>query len=224
MRRVAALAVLRRVGAVVRGTLLLGWIAGAEPARAQSVVIDFEDLACAGAGGGAFGGPYLSSGFSFATTTSNVFGRWCTGSPHLAGSTSLFNNNASGTSTTLLAKVGGGAFSLFSIRLAHIFSGAYGPLTVTFSGIRPNSSTVFQSFVIPSNSGTPILTQFQFSSAFQNVTSVSWNQGTLTTGHQFDDVSANLSAVPEPATVGLVAVGLIGVAGAGYLRRRRSNG
>jgi hypothetical protein len=34
-------------------------------------------------------------------------------------------------------------------------------------------------------------------------------------------VNANLTAIPEPITMSLLAIGLVGAAGVGYLRRRR---
>jgi hypothetical protein len=209
---------IRRAGTVC--CVLVGLSAlDARSAAAQNVVIDFEDLACGGTGANTFAGPYLSSGFSFASSSTNGFGNWCTGSPHFPGSTAMGNNAFSGI--TYLTKIGGGAFSLFSMKLAQLYYGSFAAQSILFTGILPNSSLVFQTFTIAANSGTPVLTQFQFTNAFRNVTQVSWSQGAVQV-HQFDDVNANLTAIPEPITMSLLAIGLVGVAGVGYLRQRRN--
>ena len=192
----------------------------APQAHAQAVVIDFESLACSGTSAQAFAGPYLANGFAFASSVNNpsTFANWCTGNSNFAGSTAMFQNFSGATTT--LTKVGGGAFALNSIKLANVgFNTGVGQ-SITFTGWLANSTQIFQTFVLASNSGTaPVLTQFQFNSAFQDVVAVSWAQASPF--HQFDDVSLNLTAVPEPMTAGLLASGLVAMAGAQLVRRRR---
>jgi hypothetical protein len=184
-------------------------------ARGQRVVIDFEDLACGPSqyGTNVFPGPYISNGFMF---SSNYvwWANFCSNGAGYLGSTTLINYLDSGVNT--LTKVGGGAFSLFSIGLAQLYSGQPGQ-TITFTGTLPNSSQVFQSFLLAPS--TLVLTQYVFNRSFANVVSVSWSQ--LGPYHQFDNVTANLTAVPEPVTVALLATGLLGVGAAQLLRRRR---
>ena len=200
------------------GLVVAGLLLSTPQAHAQAVVVDFESLACAGPGASTYPGPVIMNGFSFASNNASGFGNYCTGSPHFAGSTALVNNAFGGVTT--LTKVGGGGFALYSIKLANLYANSPGQ-SITFTGWLANSTQIFQTFVLGANSGAPVLTQFQLGSGFQNVVAVSWAQGLGADVHQFDDVSLNLTAVPEPMTTGLLASGLVAMAGMQLRRRRR---
>jgi hypothetical protein len=198
-------------GAVAAASLIA--IPTAMPAQ---TVIDFEDLACAGSGGQTF------PSYTFATfvfTSDNPIGvnNFCTGHANYPGSTALFNNAAGGTTT--LSQIGGGAFSLLSIKLAQLSAGMRPGHSVTFAAALSGGGVTSQTFAIPANNGSPVLSQFAFNPSFANVVSVSWTQG-FPGGdlHQFDDVTVS-ATVPEPTSLVLTATGLVAVCL--YRRRKR---
>lgn len=134
------------------------------------------------------------------------------------GSPALFSTFQA---SVLFTRVGGGAFSFTSIGLAPFLLGplSTSPIAVTFTGTQVVGGPVTQSLTLPAG-----LTALQTVAliGFTNVTSV---QLAVTSPAfepyvQFDNVA--VAAVPEPATVTLVAFGLAGVAAAARRRRVRS--
>ena len=167
-----------------------------------SPTIDFESLSHSG-GVEFVSSPYLEDGFA---VTSNVggptaFGTWGTSSTHFAGSTGLYNNI--GLITTL-SRTDSASFSVESIDLSNLFNSvSVNPrLIVTFVGTHSDSSTVthlvdvprffgFQTFALP---------------GFEDIVSMSWDQSAFeSVPHQFD----NIGIVPEPASVLMLALGVI---------------
>jgi hypothetical protein len=187
-------------------------------APAQAVVIDFESLAVNDRKFH-FLPSYTEDGFTITNdavsryginTPDQLLAYWGTQFSGFAGSTALFNNTAA--TTTNLAQVGGGAFSLSSIDLADLFD-AGDPTTINFTGNIAGGGTVSQSFTTDSLKG---LKTFTFSN-FTNLASVDW---TVASYMQFDNINvsaAGTTAVPEPFTV----LGTIFGAGYGVALKRK---
>jgi hypothetical protein len=160
---------------------------------------------------------YTEKGFTLSepVVNPNGFYSYGTQSINYAGSTTLFNYSTGGN--TRLTQVGGGAFTLSSIDLTHLFDfGNNTPMTVTFNGTVAGGGTVTQSFTTDSVLNT--LETFNFTN-FTNLVSVDWIQNNPF--HQFDNINvtptASATAVPEPFTV----LGTIFGAGYGVALKRK---
>jgi hypothetical protein len=134
-----------------------------------------------------------------------------TGSSSFISSTALFNNTPNGV--TELALTGGGSFSLGSIDLAEL--GGDGVVPMTFTGDLTGGGTVANTFTLD---GVAFGAQTFAFSGFDSVTKVSWSQDAPF--HQFDNIVINGNSVPEPPSLGLLGLGLAGLAWA--RRRKRS--
>ena len=124
-------------------------------------------------------------------------------SPSWAGSTALFNCRDNGITT--LTKTGGGTFILNSIDLAPFDtdSPSYGVgASVTFTGTKSDLSTVQATFTVPL---TLQFATYSFT-GFDNLESVRWQH--VWPYHQFDNITLDGGAAPEPATAVLLAAGL----------------
>jgi hypothetical protein len=149
-------------------------------------------------------GPFTLPNTLFAPDTVNVL--------YTAASDSYAMAASIGARTTL-TNVGGNAFSVSSIDLAHLLDGNLPDRTVTFVGTRMDSTTVSQTFTFSNDWAT-----FAFSSGFSNLAKLTWNENALIT-RDFQVDNINVTAVPEPATYAMLAagLGLIGLSG----RRRK---
>ena len=197
------------VGAVA----LLGLVGVPSTSGAQQY-IDFTSIGCATPEYVAFASPFTIDGYTFTNASNASYGSWCSSAAHYAGSAALFIGGGNTTST--LTRADGGYFSLLSISLGQLYGGQSNFVSIAFTGVRPDLTTVSQTFSFTGNGAMPALQGFVFDSDFSIVRSVSWNQGGDDL-HQFDN--PRVAAVPEPASILLMASGLIGMAG--LLRRRR---
>ncbi len=152
-----------------------------------SVTIDFDTLLASGTFFTNVAEPYTEDGFVFITSplppgddSFNAFVTVEDGRADFTGSAALAVNFF-GDTVTLTAS-GAGVFDLQSIDLAEIFGSTP---SVTFTGEVFGGGTVTQTFTLDGLAGAET---FIFSSGFDNVVSVSWDQGTFTSSHQFDNI------------------------------------
>lgn len=178
----------------------------------NAAVIDFNALAGTGLVNRGF--HYEEDGFQLDNLSStHPFTSIHAGDFRYSGTPSFLNNTGSGF--TRLSKIGGGAFSLNSIDLDSLNSGI--AVVTIFNATLASGGTTTATFT--TDALFPGLQTFTFGAAFNNVTSVTWQQSTPY--HSFDNIVLNTDTaqVPEPASLGLLGLGLVGL---GLTRRRRS--
>lgn len=211
-------------GRVMIALCLSLWITAG--AQAAPVILDFESFRVDDALIHNHAGELEFQGFTILSVPppGNAFRFSSAGTLHplFPGSTALWNGQSN--AENILTASNGGAFSLFSMDLAALPPGASdpagmtdpGPFDLTFTGTRSGGSTVSNTFTI--NNTFLALERFAFT-GFQNVTSVSWFQGSGfnppgpplpgQATHQFDRIV--VAPVPEPSSLLLFLLGGAGV-------------
>jgi len=201
-------------------------IASAASAAAQTATLNFNGLAPEpGVGIRYVQNCYTEAGFTVTAvglpcSDADAFAVGSADDPTLyPGSPALFLNDPTPT-VMEFTRMGGGLFSLSSISFAPFLQSA---TTVTLMGIRPSAATVMLTLAgIPAGGLVPALTTF--TPAGLTGISALRISSTNSFGEPYvlvDNVTFNVGAtsvVPEPATIGLVAIGLLGV---GAVARRR---
>jgi hypothetical protein len=201
----------------------------AVPARANTI-LTFEDVLAQMGSDTPFFTPIHSQGFTLTATNpptgfSSGFEAFGPTSPSYAGEVGIitFAPAASPPDNVIeLTRDDGQPFDLVSIDLARI--NAFDPApTVAFTGIKAGGGIVMQSFTVMVPLGTAAFQTFDFT-RFTGLTSVSWGQPQLSDGlHQFSRIDIATGAVPEPAGLLLLSLGLAPIGGVACLRRRASN-
>ena len=193
---------------LLRATAVAALLA-AGGAHAQTTTIGFDALEQPGILGSLFPS-YSEGGYDFNSSFLGLLSSAHQSSLAYAGSAGL---SATLLSTTTLSRTDGAAFSLSSISLADFVS-LPGSYDVTFVGHQVGGGTVTQTFSLD---GSPTFSDYTFT-GFDNLVSASWKEGALHT-FQVDNIAASVSAVPEPATYGMLLGGL-GLLG--FMARRRA--
>jgi hypothetical protein len=197
---------LRTTVAAVAATLLLA------PAAAHAQTFVGYTTGCFGVGCAPSTSASLAPGLSFAGTGS-------------AGTPTSFGTAAGGT----LALSNLGTFSLVRPQGGGSYSS---PFTLGITFTQPGGNSTFQAAVTGTLNGggngivsiafgAPQTVTYAGGSFLLDVNDVSFANSATGTTAITGAISASVqSTVPEPATVGLMAAGLLGVAGVGYRRRR----
>ncbi len=190
-------------GITVAGALLFS-------ATSFATILDFNDINNGGQTG--LGGSYTYNGFTFTHPETNFYAI-------SSFDNDVWNMNGDGTDhfgwrshggDLTMTEANGGTFSLSSLEIGQlIYNGNGGTATITGNllggGTLVESVTVAQNFTSVSLSNWNNLTSVVFSGP------VSWMT--------MDNINTGISAVPAPATLALMGLGLVGLG----LRRKRTH-
>lgn len=119
-----------------------------------------------------------------------------------------------------LVRADNGLFNLDSIDLSILASYGTSP-AVQFNAYNASNVLVSTASFLPTTFG---LSTFTFGSGFDGVSRVTWNQGSGEgSAHQFDNIRIDTNQVPEPGTMALLGLALVGF-GASRMRNPARQG
>jgi len=162
-------------------------VVGKTPDGSDARAIDFAALACATPEyHPPLASPFATDGYTFTNLSGTNFGSWCSSATHYAGSAALYNGG--GNTTARLSRSDGKSFFVSSIDLAQLYYGQTGPVSIVFTGMREDGTTISQTVTFNGNGGTPAFQRATFGPLFDTrIASLSWSQGGNDL-HQFDNV------------------------------------
>jgi MYXO-CTERM domain-containing protein len=192
--------------------MLAALLAG--PAQAATVIVDFEALRTT-ALEGEVAAPYSEAGFVFTSDIdpglfSNAFQVWGQGSANNLGSTALFSTYSGATIT--FNRADDSPFTLQTMQLGPLLNDKdFLNGSVSFEGTKSNGDKVTRTFALSGDFGfTPL--DFgadpQNGGSFNDLVQVSFMDA-FPPSFQFDDIHAEVAAVPEPSSALLALSGLV---------------
>ena len=208
------------------GVVLLSMVGFVTQARA--VTIDFEDIAVP-PGTNSIGGDRVSTGFSLDSLAnhSHLWNHSGAGPAFMLsdnGTTYFVTDDNIGDNEVRVSPLGGGAFSLLSVDLGEASNtGALGEraTTITITGHLFGGGTIVSVFLLDLlHDGDGPGVDFEtvlFGAGWGNLVAVTFD-GTGGAGNYWALDNMNVEAVPEPGTLGLLALALAGLS----LNRRRA--
>lgn len=208
-------------------TLLVAAVLGVSVPAHAATVLDFDSTRGKNGSTGYVYGPYTEDGYQLTAQTCSktnicfsTTGTTLTSLDRVGAALT----NYQGSSQTTLTAVDGGVFRLIGMDMAGNYGNyeGYGASTLgaIFTFVFADGTTQTQTLSLANTAGQRLTVNPLDFSSLAPLKSVSWTPGVGTSSFlQFDNIRV-LAGVPEPATWGLMILGL-GAVGA-TLRRRRA--